>query len=130
LDSTNTAKTAFLVSAQAVLHVGIAGSYLSHNPASMHISSVAGLYSAGMTCPHATKTLLVLPPLSSCLIKLTLDITHSMVRDNVWFRIYIHYVFYFCVVVLVLIILYVNCCIPLHCYSVLSTVFYSYQLAF
>ena len=53
----------------------------------MHISSVAGLYSAGMTCPHATKTLLVLPPLSSCLIKLTLDITHSMVRDNVWFRI-------------------------------------------
>jgi len=54
----------------------------------MHISSislVAGLYSAGMTCLHAMKTLLVLPLLSNCLMKLTLDVTHSIVHDNVWF---------------------------------------------
>jgi len=52
------------------------------------------------------KTLLVLPPLSSCLIKLTLGVTHSMVHDNVWFRrlsvVLSHYVFYICFVFLVL----------------------------
>ena len=54
----------------------------------INISLVAGLYSAGMTCLHVMKTFLVLPPLSSCLIKLALGVTHSMVHDNVWFHIY------------------------------------------
>jgi len=63
----------------------------------MHISIslVAGLYNAGITCLHAMKTLLeILPPLSSCIIKLTLDATHSTVHDSVWFRIESFYVLF------------------------------------
>jgi len=77
----------FLVSAQAVLHVGIAGSHLYINPARMQLFFSRMVVQCWNDLPACDKTLLVLPPLSNCLIKLTLDITHSTVHDNVWFRI-------------------------------------------